>query len=642
MTSARVLPKRPLCVNRADMLDKLEADGRQSLPDSEGSRLTVTGPQGVGKTTMTLELAHRIKQHYDVLLYYPVQGSLPQKAVTAGQIAEFFLRRLKVPADDIPANDTERFLVLQEHLDGHCVLLVFDDVRDTAQITPLLEHVAATTVIVTSRNRMPSLKTAGFTPVHLGFFNEHSSGLLLRHFAGDQPEFDDRLVHRLHCWSGGSPLALSLAAARLCDPDFTAADIEVAFAEPPEKDPDGARAVESMFNILGDDQARQCAILALIPGPHFDAATAAAAMAVDVPAAHKILRALRNANLLLLPDDGRFGFHDMLHRFATEKAVALLTEDERHTVTGRIVEHRWRRLVALDKSISGRPEPAPARHWYASIEPAFTGPDAVREAFDELDAEWRNLVATVEEARKLARSEIGCLSPLGLWFFAFQTARHDDMIEMCDAVLAVAEDQVLRWHLLRDKAASCLGVGDDRAVDDAIQQAIALDYPPGKQSLHDWYGNAVERRGDCECALTHFALSRAAIKDMDDPIHQQRASALLDMHEGRVLAKLKRAPEATPLLSRAYEYFVPRDTERVNLARTAAWLGKITPTWETASARLLEALSVFLETGMREQAQETCEWLADGAESASRPGDAESYRQQAHELEARRSRWQRR
>ncbi|WP_275295182.1 tetratricopeptide repeat protein [Amycolatopsis sp. La24] len=631
MTSTRILPKRLTCVNRTTTLGRLERQARSE----EGLLLAVVGPQGVGKTTLGAELAHRVKQHYDVCLYYAVDASKPGRSVTAGRMAEFFLRRLGLPAPEVPADDMERFLVLGELLDGRRVLLVLDDVRDAPQIGPLLEHVPADTVILTSRNRMPSLDSSRFETLELDMFDEHSAGLLLRDIIRDRPAVDDDLVRKLHRWSGGLPLALSLAAGRLRHPDVTPADLELLFVDPPEKDRAGADAVGSMFETLDLETARDCATLALIPGTHFDPATAAAALGVDQAAARAVLRTLRDANLLLPPDDGRFGFHDMIRRFATDRALALLTGDEREAVIRRVVEHRWRQLVALDRSISGRPAPVPAGAWYSSIDRAFTGPDAVRDVFGELDREWRNLLATADEARKLPRNEIACLFPLGLWFFAFQTARHEEIIDAYDAVLAVAEDPLLRWQLLRDKAASCVGLRQDALVDECIGEAAALNYRPGMQSLYDWYGNALEARGDYDGALLQFERSRAAIGDMDDPTQQVRASALLDMHKGRVLAKQHRSGDAEPLLRKAHGYFVGRVSESANQARAGAWLGTVTANPDEASVLLSNALSGFLELGMIAQAQETCQWLANVAVSAGREDDAERYRQQARALATR-------
>ncbi|WP_337822246.1 NB-ARC domain-containing protein [Amycolatopsis sp. A1MSW2902] len=630
MTSTRVLPKRLTCVNRTETLERLE---RQAL-STEGLLLAIVGPQGVGKTTLGVELAHRVKHDYDVCLHYPVYASMPGRAVTAGRIAEFFLRRLGLPEQEIPADEMERFLVLGELLDDRRVLVVLDDVRDAPQIGPLLEHVPADTVILTSRNRMPSLDSSLFETLELGMFDEHSAGLLVREIIRDRPAVDEDLVRRLHRWSGGLPLALSLVAGRLRHPDVTPADLELLLVDPPEKDVAGARAVESMFETLDVESARDCATLALIPGSHFDPAAAAAALGVDQAAARAVLRTLRDANLLLPPDDNRFRFHDMIRRFAVDRALALLTGDEREAVIRRVVEHRWRYLVALDKSISDRPAPVPAGAWYSSIDRAFTGPDAARDAFGEFDREWRNLLATADEARKLPRIEISRLFPLGLWFFAFQTARHDEIIDAYDAVLAVAEDPLLRWQLLRDKAASCLGLRQDALVDECIREAAALNYRPGMQSLYDWYGNALEARGDYAGALLQFERSRAAIGDIDQT-QQERASALLDMHIGRVLAKQHRAREAEPLLRRAYEFFAGRASESVNQARSGAWLGTVVANPDDARTRLSEALSVFLEFGMVAQAQETCQWLADVAASAGREDEAERYRQQVQDLAAR-------
>lgn len=636
MVGTRVLMRREICLNRDPILERLEEQARREPVNGSASlQVALAGMQGVGKTTVAVELAHRIKHHFDVCLFYRANASTPGSAVTAGQVAEFFLRRLKVPQADIPADDMERFLVLAEVLDGWRVLLVLDDVRDAPQIRPLLDVVPADAVIVTSRNFMPALN--GFEPLELDVFDRPGAGRFLRQAVPRRPRLDDDLVHRLHSWSSGLPLALSMAAGRLRQPDFTTAELEILLADHPERDGgDGTRAVESMFETLDVERARQCAALALIPGTHFDPATAAAALEVDQTTARRVLRALRDANLLMAPfDDDQFTFHDTLRRFASASALTLLSENERQGLALRVIEQRWRRLVALDVTIARREPPVPVREWYERTGPAYSGPEAVRSAFDELDRDWRNLLDTAKEALKVPFARVALFFPLALWTFAFQTARHDEIVEALDAVLSVAQDPVLRWYLLRDKAASCR---QDEVVDETLRQAIALNHRPGMQSLHDWYGNHLESRGEYHGALRQFELSRAAIPDMDSPEHQERAAVLLDMHSGRVLAKLGRIAEAAPLLSRAQDYFAAKPDETVNRARAGSWLGRISPDWETAFALLSGALSVFLELGMTAEAQTTCEWLADAAASADRRDDAERFRQQARELAARPSR----
>ncbi|TCP48510.1 NB-ARC domain-containing protein [Tamaricihabitans halophyticus] len=623
-------------MDRTELLDRFagEAQAGDSSP-----RLAVTGQQGVGKTTFAIELAHRIKPDFDVCLFYPVDATQAGRMVSAGQVAGHFLRKLKVSADEIPADDVERFLTLAELLDDRRVLLLLDDVQDAAQLAPFVQYVAADAFIVTSRNQMPVLAASGFRPVELEMFDVHSSGLLVRHIIPESPEVNDELVRRLHRWSGGLPLALSLMAARLSQTEITVDDFEVLLADPPERDSAGAMAVESMFQELELEQARQCAILALIPGTHFDPVTAAVALGVSESVARQVLRGLRDAHLLLPPEDDRYGFHDMLRRFALDRALALLSDTERQDIASRVIEHRWLRVVALDKSISNRPVPEPVAQWYAGIEPAFTGQEGVRAAFEEFDREWRNFVAAADEARKLPNSELGSLFPLGLWAYSFQTARHAEIVEILDEALGASVDAIRRWFLLRDKAASCHGMRDNAATSEAIRQASQLDFPQGKQSLHDWYGNALEGQGDYEGALGQFELSRAAIPAMADPAQQERAAALLDMHVGRVLAKQDRFTEAGQVLFQAHHYFAAREAESVNRARAGAWLGKITLDYVTAHELLADALAVFMELDMLDLAIEVCTSLAERAESASGHEDAQHYRQLVEELARKRKRF---
>ena len=69
-----------------------------------------------------------------------------------------FLRRLGVPAEEVPAGTEERSGLLRQLLASRRVLMVLDNARSEAQVRPLLPGAGGSLVLVTSRSVLPGLE----------------------------------------------------------------------------------------------------------------------------------------------------------------------------------------------------------------------------------------------------------------------------------------------------------------------------------------------------------------------------------------------------------------------------------------------------------------------------------------------------
>jgi hypothetical protein len=96
----------------------------------------------------------------DVPAFTGREGELGRLAGLAegGSVLEVFLRRLGVPAEEIPAEVEERSGLLRQLLASRRVLMLLDNAAAEAQVRPLLPGAGGSLVLVTSRSVLPGLE----------------------------------------------------------------------------------------------------------------------------------------------------------------------------------------------------------------------------------------------------------------------------------------------------------------------------------------------------------------------------------------------------------------------------------------------------------------------------------------------------
>src|SRR5579875_1481904 len=144
----------------------------------------VAGAGGLGKTTLAIHAAHRIRADYPGgQLYVDLLGASPQPLAPADVLARF-LRDLGVKGEQIPVSEDERAALFRTRLNGRRVLLLLDNARDAAQVRPLLPGTASCAVIVTSRSRLSDLVGGGL--VHLDVLDDAEALALFSRIVGTQ------------------------------------------------------------------------------------------------------------------------------------------------------------------------------------------------------------------------------------------------------------------------------------------------------------------------------------------------------------------------------------------------------------------------------------------------------------------------
>jgi DNA-binding SARP family transcriptional activator len=196
----------------------------------------VTGPGGIGKTALAIHAAHKLAAHFpDGHLYLNLRGA-GQQPVTAADAQARILHDLGMDAVAAPVEEAERTAAYRSLIAGRKVLLLLDDVRDTAQVRPLLPASAGCAVLVTSRNPLADLQSARL--LQLDLMTDDEAAALFAGIAGmTRMGTEPDAARKILAACGGLPLAIRIAAARLASdltgPSPAATAATILAAEPP-------------------------------------------------------------------------------------------------------------------------------------------------------------------------------------------------------------------------------------------------------------------------------------------------------------------------------------------------------------------------------------------------------------------------
>ncbi|MEV6762549.1 tetratricopeptide repeat protein [Streptomyces sp. NPDC051105] len=419
---------QPGFTGRAAELAALEARLRAPADPAPDAPVVcvVTGLGGMGKTALALKAAHRARKagwFTGGALFVDLAG-YDDNPVTPTQAVTSLLHALAAADLDPGADRVGHFGeegrqldVYRSHLAaladaGRRVLLVLDNVSDSAQISPLLPASGLHCVLITSRECHESL-TADELP--LGPLSRDESVRLIAPAlrrptdAGDEwtPEETEavRELTRLCC---RMPLALRIATAllhrrRVRDDPLGSLVEELRAAADRSRvlrsrgvDEYGrvlalAPVFDMSFRRLPPDRRRALCGLAQVPFPDFSTETAVVATGQDRPLALELLDDLVGTHLITgegrggaLPE--RWRIHDLVRGYAS----ALAADDPALVEEGREARRRIRHHYRTKAEAAARHLRAPGD---GPLPDLFKGR---AEALGWLDAERVNLVAAAQ------------------------------------------------------------------------------------------------------------------------------------------------------------------------------------------------------------------------------------------------------
>jgi DNA-binding SARP family transcriptional activator len=363
--------------------------------------VVITGMPGVGKTTLATHWAHRQRQHFPDGQLYLDAGAYGQMApVDPNDALEKFLRILGVPADQLPATAEQRRDRFNDLIGDRRMLVLIDNVLDSAQVRPLIPRSMKCMTIITSRTRLSGLTIRdGVRTVTASPLSEAESTALLARIVGprDNPEAD-ALTH-LARLSGGLPLAVRIIGEHIAERPRAgigelAVELRDRLLDASDTD-DQAASLTTVFawsyQALPGAAARLFRRVAVHPGTSISAEAAAAVVGATGAEAEELLDVLAKTHMINHDTARRYRFHDLLRRYAGERAA--VEDDPTETARARRRLLDWYLLSAAGAVAVIAPE------WPAM--PDLPDPGEVRpksfpteaEAMKWCDAEKDNLRA---------------------------------------------------------------------------------------------------------------------------------------------------------------------------------------------------------------------------------------------------------
>jgi len=370
----------------------------------------VGGTAGVGKTALTVYWAHRVADRFpDGQLYVDLRGFSPGgQAVAPAEAVRRFLDALNVPPERIPVDLDAQTALYRSQLAGRRVLVVLDNARDSAQVRPLLPAASGCMVLVTSRNQLSGLVAAdGAHPLDLSVLSVgEARELLARRLGAQRVAAEPNAVEEIIARCARLPLALTLVAARAAGRPRVAlhmlagelADARRRWQTLTGDDPhtDVRMVFSWSYQALTPAAARLFRLLGLHPGPDITAPAAASLAGITPDAVRPVLAELTRANLLAELTTDRYTSHDLLRGYASHLADTIDTAEQRHTATGRVLDHYLHTAYPADRLLYPTRDPVPLAPPRAGITPEQLSDPA--QALDWFLAQRPVLLAAVAHA----------------------------------------------------------------------------------------------------------------------------------------------------------------------------------------------------------------------------------------------------
>ncbi|MFI6866956.1 BTAD domain-containing putative transcriptional regulator [Nocardia sp. NPDC050406] len=348
-TPAQLPPDAADFTGRRKLVQRMcaEFDEAHTLPI-----LAVSGMSGVGKTTLAVHVAHRVRDRFpDGQLYVDLHGAAAVPADPA-HVLGGFLRALGIPEREVPAGVEQRAALFRSTVSGRRVFVLLDDASDGAQVVPLLPGSPGCAVLVTARRPMTTLP--GVRPNALGVLERDEATELFSRIVGvervhAEPEATQRIVDLC----GLLPMAIRIVAARVAArPSWTIASEAGRLAA----DRDSLRcfrtgdlALEAAFRAgyeqLSDDAARTFRLLAVADLPDLPLSAIAAVLDRTEPAAEELCEALVDRGMLESTGRGRYHYHELMRLFAlglrdhATQDTASVAADPSVDVVARLLDH---------------------------------------------------------------------------------------------------------------------------------------------------------------------------------------------------------------------------------------------------------------------------------------------------------------
>ncbi|MFF7360139.1 BTAD domain-containing putative transcriptional regulator [Streptomyces sp. NPDC008125] len=289
----------------------------------------VTGPAGVGKTSLAVQWAHHNPAAFpDGRLFADLRGFSETGEPAPVDVLREFLLALGVAPRRVPESVTAGAALFRSLTERRRLLVLLDNARDSSTVRALLPGGTDCVTVVTSRNRLEGLIASDAArPVPLDTLEPRDGTALLAGVLGEERvRAEPVAARRLAELCGGLPLALRVTAARLAGrPQRTLAGMAEELADERGRlarldvdDVGVSAALRLTVQQLPPDAAHVLARLGHHPGGHFDRYTCAALAGTGPAAASAALERLGSAHLVTETAPEHWVLHDLVRLYARD------------------------------------------------------------------------------------------------------------------------------------------------------------------------------------------------------------------------------------------------------------------------------------------------------------------------------------
>ncbi|WP_206321957.1 tetratricopeptide repeat protein [Streptomyces sp. HNM0575] len=377
-------------------LDRITGSHQENRP----VLAVISGPGGVGKTTLALRWLHDVADRYpDGQLYVDLASDPAGVPEPTDSVLGGFLRALGVEGGKVPAEAEEAASLFRSITARSRLSILLDNAVSAAQVRSLLPSSAMSTVVVTTRWRLGGLARDGaeFLPV-TPLPKQAGRELLTSTVGKRRTSAEAEAVAGLVRLCAGLPLALSIVGARLVmRPQWSIARVERELKDEQRRLQGLAMEDVSILSVfdfsydgLPPDAARAYRWLGLHPGPDLALEAAAAALELPEDDAIALLESLVDASVLEPGGSGRYRFHDLIRLHARQRAETRDGATARDGVIQRLLEYHLALATEVDHVVTPLEWQLGPVHRAADSRTTFrTG----REALKVLEGELPNLMA---------------------------------------------------------------------------------------------------------------------------------------------------------------------------------------------------------------------------------------------------------
>jgi tetratricopeptide (TPR) repeat protein len=473
---------------------------------------TIEGMPGVGKTALAVHAARLLCGRFpDRQLFLNLHAhTLGKEPVRPKDALAGLLAATGVDPRSLPDDLDERAGIWRGKMAGQRALLVLDNAASSSQVAPLLPGDGGCLVLVTSRRHLGDLPGA-VTPVLLGALPpEQAEEMFIRlapRVAGCPGEVAE--VVRL---AGSLPLAIWLLARVFArHQSWTLADLAAetragVLTLTAEKDSIAA-AFDVSYRHLDSAQQWFFCLLGLNPGTTTDVYAGAALAGTSLDQAAGLLDGLHREGLLTETAHRRYGMHDLLRRYARDRAAADPAADGRRALD-RLLDYYLHTAARAEARLARQTRPCPAPATSAGLL-AFPVLDDADQALAWARADRASLLACLDHVTS--------------------TGQHAQVIALTAALAELLRrdgpwaDAITR-HTAAIRAARHLGdqCGEANALNDlGTVRRLTGDYP-GAAHAHEQalgiYRDIGDRRGEAN-ALNNLGTVRALTDDYPGAAH---------------------------------------------------------------------------------------------------------------------------